>query len=443
MKKRAICLLFVVIFTFAFQSFSVFAADDYKGYDASAKGVKIESKTALLYSIDTDDIMFSKNADVKRYPASLTKLMTAYVVVKNCKNLNEVVTVDSDWFEELLGSGSTVANLKDGEEITVRNLLHMMLISSAADASDVLAVYTGGSFDKFVDMMNNEAKALKMDSSHFMNPHGLHDDNHYTTAADLLKLSKAVLKMPVIKEICTLSSYTVPATNKSGERDLVTTNLMQNASTDYYYKYARGMKTGFTTPAGRCLISTASYKGYNYLCIILGGDDDTRSEYSDSKALYRWAFLNFEYRKIADITEIIDEVQVNLSWDADHVQLYPEKTVSAIVPCEIDNSSIIYDAVLAADAVNAPIKKGQVLGYAKVICANREITRVNLVAGEDVERSIVLLIKQTAIDIVGSTPFKFAALVLVVLIIAVIIVYVIHSKRKRSGRKKVTRIRKY
>ncbi|MGN0113959.1 MAG: hypothetical protein ACI396_01380, partial [Acutalibacteraceae bacterium] len=121
----------------------------------------------------------------------------------------------------------------------------------------------------------------------------------------------------------------------------------------------------------------------------------------------------------------------------------PEKTVSAIVPCEIDSSSIIYDAVLTADAVNAPIKKGQVLGYAKVICANREITRVNLVAGDDVDRSIVLLIKQTAIDIVGSSPFRLAALVLVVLIIAVIIVYIIHSKRKRSGRKKVTRIRKY
>ena len=443
MRKRAICIIFAVIFTFTFSSFSVFAADDYKGYDAAAKGVKIESKSALLYSIDTDDVIFSKNADAKRYPASLTKLMTAYIVVKNCKNLDEVVTVDSDWFEELLGSGSTVANLKDGEELTVRNLLHMMLISSAADASDVLATYIAGGLEKFADMMNAEAKSLKMDSTHFMNAHGLHDDNHYTTASDLLKMCKAVLKMPVIKEICVLSSYTVPATNKSGERDIITTNMLQNASTAYYYKYARGMKTGFTTPAGRCLISTASYKGYNYLCIILGGDDDERTEYSDSKALYRWAFLNFEYRKLADITEVIDEVQVNLSWDADHVQLLPEKTVSAIVPCEIDSSSIIYDAVLTADTVNAPVTKGQVLGYAKVICANREITRVNLVAGDDIDRSIVLLIKQTAIDIIGSSPFRLAALVLALLIIAVIIVYVIHSKRKRSGRKKITRIRKY
>lgn len=443
MKKRAICLIFAVIFTFIFTSLSAYATDSYDGYDASAKGVKTESKTALLYSIDTDSIMYSKNADAKRYPASLTKLMTAYVVIKNCQNLDEVVTVDSDCFEELLGSGLTVGNLKDGEEITVRNLLYMTLISSAADASDALATYIGGNLEKFTAMMNNEAKALKMDNTHFMNAHGAHEDNHYTTASDLLKLSKAVLKTPVIKDICSLSSYTVPKTNKSDERDIVTTNMLQNASTEYYYKYARGMKTGFTTPAGRCLISTASYKGYNYLCIILGGNDDTRTEYSDSKALYRWAFLNFEYRKIADITEVIDEVQVNLSWDIDHVQLYPEKTVSAIVPCEIDNSSIIYDSVLTADTINAPIKKGQVLGYAKVICSNREITRVNLVAGEDVDRSIVLLIKQTAVTIIDSTQFKLALSALVVLIIAVIIVYIIHSKRKRSGRKKITRIRKY
>lgn len=407
------------------------------------EGVEIKSKAVLLYSIDTGDVMYEKNVDQKMYPASLTKLMTALVTVENCKDLDAMITCDSDVYEELLGSGLTVANLKDGEKISVRNLLHLLLICSSADAGDVLANYIGGSVDKFIDMMNQRAKSLGMNNSHFKNVHGMHSEDHYTTASDMLKLSKAILEQHVITDICEKSAYTVPATNKSDERMIVTTNMMQYASSGYYYKYTKGLKTGFTTPAGRCLISTASYKGYNYLCIVLGGDDDIRSEFSDSKALYRWAFLNFEYRKIYDTVDVLDEIDVKMSSDTDHVQLFPEKPVAAIIPEGIENDSIICDTVLTSDSVNAPIKKGQVLGYARVMCAGQEVARVNLVAGENVERSYLMLIKETAVSIFSSNIFRLLLCLLGVMLILAVIVNIIHNKRKRRRYKRVNRIRKY
>lgn len=435
MKKIKIILPLILVFSIIFTPLTT------RAYEAD--GVEIQSKSAILYSLDTNDVMYSKNADEQRYPASLTKLMTAVITVENCDDIDKKITINSDDFAEISGSGATVANLKDGEEITIRDLLNLLLISSSADAADSLAAYIGGSVDNFVKMMNEKAASLKMNNTHFMNAHGLHDDNHYTTANDMLKLAVYVTKMPVIMEICARSSYKTEATNKSDSRNVTTTNMLQDASTAYYYKYARGMKTGFTTPAGRCLISTASYKGYNYLCVILGGDDSVRSEYSDTKALYRWAFLNFEFRKIADVNDVIDEINVELSWDTDHIQLFPEKQVNAIVPSDISNSSIVTDVVLNSDSVNAPIEKGQVMGYVRFVCAKEEIARVNLVANEKVDRSVILLIKQTAISIVSNQIFKLLVLALVLLFIAMIIVNIIHNRRKRRQVKRVRRIRRY
>lgn len=435
MKKVALIFPLILIFSVIISPLSASAYE--------TNGFEVKSKTALLYSIDTDSVIYSKKADEKMYPASLTKLMTAVIAVEKCPDLDKKVTVKGETVDKLLGSGSTVANLKDGEKISMRDLLHALLISSAADAAEVIADEIAGGSDAFVKLMNERAKQLGMNSTNFMNTHGLHDDKHYTTANDLLRLSKHILEMPIITDICSKSSYTIAKTNKSDERWLTTTNMLQNASTAYYYKYAKGLKTGFTTPAGRCLISTASYKGYNYLCIILGGDDSTRTEYTDTANLYRWAFTNFEYRKIADTTDQIAEIEVDLSMDTDHVQLFPQKQVSAIIPENIDNSSIIYDVVLSADKTDAPVQKGQVLGYARVMCANQEIAKVNLVAGDNVERSTLLLIKHILGEIITSTLFKILLAALVVLIILAIIVNIIRNKQKRSRYKKVTRIRKY
>lgn len=437
MKKISLIISFILLISVIITPLHSFAYEPQE--------FEVQSKSVVFASIDIDKILYSKDENTKSYPASLTKLLTAVVVVENCSNIDEKVTVHESDFSELSGSGLTVANLKEGEEISIRDLLGTMLVSSSADSADVLAVNIGGSIEYFVKMMNETAKKIGMTNSHFVNTHGMHDEDHYTTATDMYKLASYVLKMPIIYDICCKTKYVVEETNKSDERIFNTTNMMMNEGSAYYYKYANGLKTGFTTPAGRCLISTASYEGYHYLCVILGGDDDSRSEFTDSKNLYRWAFLDFEYRELAPVTEQLAELKVKLSWDNDHVQLFPEKTVSAIIPSGIDNSSIIYDFVSSydEDGVSAPIKKGQVLGYARFVCAGQEIAKVNLVAGEDIDRNFLLLMKETATSIFDSTIFKVLCAVLIALLLSVIVVNIIHNKRKRASIKRVTRIKKY
>ena len=206
-----------------------------------------------------------------------------------------------------------------------------------------------------------------------------------------------------------------------------------------YYSYVKGIKTGFTTPAGRCVASTASKDGYNYMCIVMGGDNATRTEFSDSKNLYKWAFENFESRIVADTEEIIDEMKVELSGDTDFIQLYPQKNVTVIIPKEIDNESLIYDVVLKDNVVQAPVEKGQILGYVSIKCAGSEIAKVNLVNKEKINRSTWLFITKIFKDFL-ALPFFLVLLAAFVIIVILLIVFG-NVKRSRR-RKKLKRVRK-
>lgn len=434
--KKVSLLFLILILTLQYIPFKATAY--------SLTDFEVKSEAAMLVNIDTDNVMYSKNIKEKRYPASLTKIMTALIVIENCDDIDKKITVPGYCIRILSGTGLTMGNLVEGEEITIRDLLHLTLICSAADAANTLADYIGGgSISSFVNKMNQKAKELKMNNTNFENVHGMHDDNHYTTVSDLYLLMNYVLKQPIIKEIASKSRYKVAATNKNSERIIVTTNMMIDSNTIYYYKYASGIKTGFTSKAGRCLISTASKNGYNYFCIILGGDNSSRSEFRDSKNLYNWAFNNFEYRTVANKDEIISEMKVELAWDTDHVKLYPEKNIAAIVPNNVDNADLIYDVVLKENSVWAPVEKGDIMGYARIMCAGEEIAQVNLIAGDTINRNLWLFIGKIANIIIESTWFKMFAALFAILLVILIIINIIHNKMKRKKIKKVKNIRKF
>lgn len=440
MKLKAFCMFIAVLILTA--AFPAVTASAY-----NITGFEIESQAVLFASLDTGSILYQKNVDERRYPASLTKLMTAAVVMDNCPDIDVEIEVPGYCIELLSGTGSTVGGLIAGEHISVRSLLEMLLVSSAADAANTLADYIGGgSIAQFVEMMNQKAEALEMQNTHFENPHGLHDDNHYSTASDLYKLALYVYEQPVLMDICSMSRVQIPATDQSDERLMVTTNLMQSAGSPCYYEYVRGMKTGYTSKAGRCLISTASRDGYNYICVLLGAEDQDneadRIEFKDTENLYRWAFNTFEHRKVTNVNEPVAEVPLELNWDTDYLQLYPEKEVYAIVPQDVDDSSIIYDTVLSESTVSAPVEKGEIIGYARIVVAGEEVGSVNLVAGVDAQRSELLLIAKIFTTISGSIWFKLFIGALAVLLMLLIILNIIHNKKKRAQYKKVRKIRK-
>lgn len=397
-------------------------------------GFTVSANTALLLSLDTGEILYSKNADEKVYPASLTKMLTAVILIENTPDLdNEIITYTKAANNEILGTGSVVIGLKIGEQITARQALYCLLVSSGGDVAYAIAHHYGGDTSGFVEMMNKKAAEIGLNSSHFSNPVGLHDPENYTTGTDISVLARYALQYDAFKEASSTVSFTLPATNMSAARKYTTTNYLINPTTNYYYKYASGIKTGFTDEAGRCVVSTASYGGYNYLCVIMGckNSDGYRNEFLDSRNLYRWAFNDFEYKSILDTTKPITEIKVNLSSETDYLTLYADKNLTQIFPKTADSSTITVVPKLFYTSVDAPVQAGTVLGTADVIYSEQVIGTVNLVAGETVNSSFILVFSKTVKNIFASVAFK----IVIGLIIFGILIYIAIIIKLNFGKK--------
>lgn len=439
-KLFSIILIFLILIsTFSLQA-SAFTPTDFD----------VRSKSVLLVSLDNGKVIYSKNADEKRYPASLTKIMTALVMIEKTKDFDkEKITVSRNAIDSLLGTGSSMGGLKEGEILTAKQMLYLLLMSSANEGSIAIAEHYCGSVDKFVEEMNSKAKALGMKNTHYVNTHGLHDDDHYTTVNDMYKLITEALKHPLFEEIVTSKQYQLAATNKNPARTLVTTNLMMLAYyPEHFYKYAKGIKTGFTDEAGRCLISTAEKDGYTYLCILMKStaydknNNFVRYEFEDSAKLYEWAFNDFEYKSIVEKDKIIGEAKVELSLDTDFVSYVPQEDFSTILPKTADSSTISFDIKLKKDTFKAPIKAGEVLGTADIIFANEKLGSVNVVASQSVERSTVLYIWDIIKKIFSSKAMKVLALfILILVVIFCFYCYIINQKRKKRKIKRYKKMR--
>jgi len=199
---------------------------------------KSDSPSVILMDFRTGKILYEKNSHEKKYPASITKVMTAIVVLEHCK-LDDVTTVSHNAVYSI-EPGYVIANLKEGEELTIDQLLHILLIASANDAAVVLAEYVSGSVENFSDLMNEKAKEIGCKDTHFINPDGAHDENHYSTAYDLALIGRYAMQNETFRNIVSNTSYNLPATNKYSKNDrlFTTTNSLLTTSSIYYYKYA-------------------------------------------------------------------------------------------------------------------------------------------------------------------------------------------------------------
>lgn len=268
-------------------------------FNVSAENIvpdfETKTDTLLLVDLNTDSVVFEKNADVVRAPASITKIMTYIVVAEQVKNLDKtMVEIKSSVLKELDGTDSSVAGLENhmGEKFSVLELLNAMMIPSGSDAAVVLADFVGGSTSKFSQLMNQKAKELGCKNTNFVNSYGYAGSNHYTTANDLYKIAKYALTMPYFEDVVNTTSYTL----KGDTVPLFTTNYLIDRVNggQYYYQYAKGIKTGSTDEAGRCIVSTAQKGESRYMCIALhAGFDTVNNAMVDSKNLYEWAFDNF------------------------------------------------------------------------------------------------------------------------------------------------------
>ncbi len=231
--------------------------------------------SVLLLDADSGETLYEKDADARVWPASTTKILTALVVLDRTEDQQAVVTVDGGALAGIYeGDDSTLEPmLKGGEQITVEQLLYGLMLVSGNDCAAALAVYTAGSIDAFAGLMNEKASALGMTASHFQNPHGVQNDDHYSTARDMGRLAAAALDTPAFMQIVSTVSYRIPATNMNGERTLYTSNRLLREAEDMpgtAYAAAAGMKTGYTPTSGGCLVSAAEKNGARLLCLVYG-----------------------------------------------------------------------------------------------------------------------------------------------------------------------------
>ena len=411
-----------------------------------------ETDIALLVNADTDTVIYGKNQDKITAPASLTKIVTALVVLSECSDLNKKITCSYDAIHSLDGTGSSVAGLMADEVVPLEMLLYCLFLPSANDAASVLAEeFGGGDTDVFVEKMNNLVKELGCENTHFANPHGLDDESvkgyngttqNQTTAWDMYLISKEALKNDVIVRISSKYGKTMPKTNKSDIRYLYNTNALLNSYSDYYYENAIGLKTGTTDKAGACLISSATKDGYTYISIAMGGT----TEYSMDGKLYnsaflmcrymlRWAFNNIKMIIFADNSYVCGEVAVKYGRGADYVGLVPKETVSAVAYKDllIEDLEVVLPDNFPTE-IDSPIEKGESIGFAKLMYNGVEVADIELVAYQTVKRNHLWAMFNWMEKIVASKVFWVIVAVAVILI-AVLTLGTKNTRQKKARKK--------
>ena len=400
------------------------------------------AKAALLIDLNTGRTIYEQDADEQVYPASLTKIMTCLLALEN-GNLSDTVTITENAYADLV-SGSSTADLQVGEQLRLEDLLYCMMVESGNEAANAVAEHIGGTIEDFVKMMNERAYELGCTHTHFMNPHGLHNESHYTTARDLSRIVQAALKSENFRTITNTAEYTLPATNLSDERVLKTTNMLifQNSGNRYYYPKAIGIKTGYTTPAGRCVISAAKSGGMYLLGIICGAEttvletgDIQMESFPECINLFNYGFDNFSYVSVLSPLYPVAQVSVTNSAGAEAVAVSPKDDIQILLPNGYDEAQLDVNIELTNESVEAPVQESDVLGHATVSYNGELLAETDLLAIADVARSEISAMKSGTAAYMQRNWWKWIVLIIVIVVLLFAGLYVWASIRRRIRRR--------
>lgn len=402
----------------------------------------LDATAALLVSPDSGMVLYSKSADQKRYPASTTKIMTALLTLENVSNLDETVTSEAVDFENVTADSSN-AGILLGEQVTVRDLLYALMLPSANEAAYMLARHVGGSWEQFVDMMNDRAAELGCTGTHFCNPCGLHEEDHYTTAYDLYFIAKEAMKDATFRDIVSTVQHRMAKTNLHEERIIYTTNqLIFSSFQPWSYANCLGIKTGHTSQAGNCFVGYAEYGDAKLFSVVLGCSDSSKeypsvaASFTDTKKLCQWGFENFTSKTLARQGEEVTYTKVKLSTDTNQLLLTAKADVVALLPKDLD----VKELELVEDIpeeVKAPVKAGDPIGTATYRYNGTDYGTVELVALNDISRSTVLFYADKLSTFFQSMVFKILLLAAAAFFILHIFTHILFGgvRRRRNRRK--------
>lgn len=414
--KKTICIILCAIVLISGLNITAYSATD----------LNLTGTSALIYCADTDEVIYEKNADEKMDLASITKLLTCLVAIEKL-DMNQQIEITG----EAASMPKSNIDLKEGELMSVENLIAASLISSANDAATALGLACGGSMENFASMMNDRAAQIGCTSSNFVNSSGYTVEGHYSTARDVAKIAKAAFSNKDIRRLAGLSKYTIPATNLSSAREIESTNLFlegfegDGEELDFKvekYKGVFGGKTGITV-GGECTMVTGfNHDGMEIYCVIMGSTLEGR--YSDIKTLMDYAkTVICKYTVFKKDTEF--GTAKLLGGATNKVKAVAAKEGFINLP-EGASASLVETKCIYSDSLIAPIKKGQKIGVVEIYLADDLCGKVDLVAASDIKKGWFLSpfgITNMQTIMMGSALGLF--------IITVITVFVLRIKNKR------------
>ncbi len=412
--------------------------------------VSVTSGAAIVVEMETGTVLYEKNADTSHYPASITKVMTALLALENC-DLDEMVTFSEEAVYGNEGDTSHIAR-EVGEEMTLENCLYGMMLESANECAWAIGEHVGGgSMDKFVEMMNAKAKELGCTGTHFANPNGLPNPDHYVTARDMALIARAAYQYPEFRKISSTRAYTIPADNKKEAYNCNNTHGMisNHRGSSNLYEYALGGKTGYTDEAGNTLVTYAQKNGMTLLCVIL--DSSNPAHYNDTENLFEYCFQNFSLYSVADNVNLSDmSDQEALGSLSDKIDLIRVDEDGVVV---LPNTASFADAQATVTPADKDADKG-VVAKISYIYAGKQVGGANVIYEKNTKATYPF--HNISADKGGSKvkyfriDFKTILLVIGIILILLLVVYIwnamsgqilLNHHRKNEDRKKRSRYR--
>lgn len=430
--KKCISVIFAVFFMCTLLTTPVAAV----GF-AMPESLQITANAVYFVNTDSGIPVVAINEHEKRDIASLTKLMTSLLLIENVPDLDgTTITAPVELYQyPITGSEASTADIRPNETVTARTLLYAMLLPSGNEAAAIAAYLVGnGNLDNFYAMMNARAAELGCLNTHFSNPHGLLGmaEDNYSTAYDQYLIANACWQYDVFRTVASSSSYGMPFTNIHSTAEYSTvpdvaytiysTIRMQNPTNAAYKSYIHGMKTGYTTEAGRCFVSGATNdRGENFIGVVLGcsselAPDGSNYSFYDTAAVYEWIFDNFSVQPTLEMDMPITEVPVELSSETDVLQLYPEQAFQTFLPNE-GGAALLTQEFDVPETLDAPIQAGDVIGTVTLLLQGETLGTVNLLAGTDIAINPVLYAFRVIGDFFKGTYFRVVMILCAIYII--------------------------
>ncbi len=421
--KKFIKILIIVLLINCFNIYS-FADTESDSKENTNNNFEISSESAILVEEKTGITVFEKDADKKMYPASTTKIMTAILVLENCE-LSDMVTVSSNALKSI-PSGYVTGELFVEEKLPVEDLLYELLLKSANDVAVVLAEHVSGSVEEFSNLMNKKAKELGCTNTNFVNPNGIHNENHYSTARDLAIIAKYCMQNDKFREIVSTREYNLPKSNKYPftDRKFKNTNELILPDGKYYYEYATGIKTGYTKEAKSCLISSSSKNDINFISVVLGGSSTSNGKdarFTDTINLFNYGYENYKFIEFKTANEFITNIEIeNATEETKNLNLKITEPLTCFSNINFDFDNLEPKIQLNED-ISAPISKGDILGKVTYEINGIEYS-TNLVATENVEEK--------------NNYLYFIIAGFIILILGILLLFLRKSKNKKIKKNK-------